>query len=69
MNMKYPAFSSVQAELFHVTHDMLYTYKGEMITISSSGVNAFSRYENGKTKPPLARWLSCSRSSTIILIC
>jgi HTH-type transcriptional regulator/antitoxin MqsA len=27
---------------------------GEFITRFGGGVNAFSRYENGKTKPPLA---------------
>ncbi len=28
--------------------------KGRLQTIFGGGVNAFSRYENGKTKPPLA---------------
>jgi len=26
----------------------------ETLEISGDGINAFSRYENGKTKPPLA---------------
>jgi YgiT-type zinc finger domain-containing protein len=44
------------AELIHDIRDMSYTYKGETTTIPTvtGDVNAFSRYENGKTKPPLA---------------
>lgn len=37
--------------------------------IFGGGINAFSRYENGKTKPRHWRWSSCSSCWTVILSC
>jgi len=40
----------------------------EAAEIFGGGINAFSRYKNGRTRPPLA-WSSCSSCWTVTPIC